>query len=101
MNIAIFSWPRSAYITIFALVVVFGFSLHWVYTETRDAYRYVGFNDGQITQKEQTLNRLQKSVIIHDCREYKTTKKPIEFLSVKADSIFLIITEGNVVQFCR
>jgi len=94
------SWPSSAYVTILVLIVLFGLALRFVYTETREAYRAVGFNDGQIDQREQTLKKIQQSVPIQDCRKYQAIFSPIEFLSVKADSVYLIAA-GNGVQFCR
>ena len=95
------SWPRSVYVTIAALIVLFGYALYRVHTETREAYRAVGFNDGQINQREQTLNLIQRSVIIQDCGQPQAASALVDFLSVKADSVYLIVGEGNRVQFCR
>lgn len=95
------SWPQSVYVTIVALIVLFGVALYFVYTETRDAYRAVGFNDGQIHQREKTLEKIQQFVAIKECRQLQAPSMPIEFLSVKAYSVYLVVTDRDRVQFCR
>jgi len=94
-------WPRSAYVTIVGLIIVFGFVLNWVYAQTKDAYRSVGFNDGQIYQQEQLLKKIQQTVTIENCNIYLATSKSIEFLTIKTDSIFLIVSSDNRAQFCH
>lgn len=94
-------WPFSAYLTIVALFVLFAVVLRCVYTETRQSYKAVGFNDGQIYQQEQLLKKIQLSVAIQECLNYQSASKPVEFLTIKADTIYMITIDGNRVQFCR
>src|SRR6185436_10311108 len=101
MTTAARPWPVNAFVMIGVLVILFIVALGLVYTHTREAYRSVGFNDGLIYQREQTLKKIERSVAIGDCRQYEQFKAPVEFTSVKSDSIFFIVTDNRSVQFCR
>jgi len=101
MKDVIRSWPISAYLTIVSLFVLFAAVLLWVYKETRQNYRAVGFNDGQIYQQEQTMKKIQRAVVIQECRDHLSVPKPVEFLTIKTDSVYMLNIDGNRVQFCR
>lgn len=94
-------WPRSAYATVLALLVACGIVLRWEYTHTRYAYRAVGFNDGQIFQQEQTAHKIQQIVPVRECEKFPGHPKATEFLSVKAESIYVIVSDDGSVRFCR
>ena len=95
------TWPRSACILSIVLIAILGFGMRIILTETRDSYRAVGFNDGQIDQRERTMEKIERLGVVEDCKKFSQTPKPIEFLSVKADSIFIIVNQGSEIHFCR
>ena len=95
------SWPRSAYAVIGAVLALCAAGAYWMYTETRSAYRAVGFNDGQIQQREQTMKLIQKSITAEDCKKLQTSKPPIELLAVKAESLYMSVADDGSVRFCR
>ena len=94
-------WPRSAYAAIVLLIVGFAVAAHWLYTETRAAYRAVGFNDGQIYQREQTMAKIRRTVTLVDCEQLQASKPPIELINVKAESLYMSIGVNDDVRFCR
>ena len=94
-------WPRSAYAAIGALLVAGSAAAYWLYTETRAAYRAVGFNDGQIHQREQTLRAIEKSAPVEDCKKRQGVKPPVELLAVKAESLYMSVAEDGSARFCR
>ena len=94
------SWPRSAYLTVVVLVALFLGVMRWVYTETREAYRAVGFNDGQIYQREQTLKTIAQALSVEDCRKYQSVPT-VEFLSVKSNSLYMLTgADKRTATFC-
>ncbi|WGG49030.1 hypothetical protein [Rugamonas sp. DEMB1] len=95
------TWPRGAYILPIVLFVIFGFGIGIIFTETRASYRAVGFNDGQIEQREQMMKKIERLGAVEECKKYRPEAKPMEFLSVKADSIFIIANERGEIRFCR
>lgn len=95
------SWPKSAYLTILTLVMVFGVTLRWTYVETRDSYRAVGFNDGQIAQRAQVVENIQRLVSVAECRQLPNASGAVEFLSVKAESVYALVSADGCLQFCR
>lgn len=95
------SWPRSVYAALAVLVVIFAFAARWLYSETRSAYRAVGFNDGQIQQREQTMATIRQSVPLVDCKQLQGTKPPVELLAVKAESLYMSVASDGAVRFCR
>lgn len=100
MNMIPKSWPRSAYLTITVLALSLVVVTYFVYTYTREAYRSVGFNDGQIYQQEQLMQSIRKSVRMHECDDYKGMRST-KFLSVKAETINALIAEDGSVRFCE
>ena len=89
--------------TVIALVVaaVLGSGAYGFYTHTREAYRAVGINDGRISQQEELLEKIRRSASIQDCTSYGLTVQRIEFLTVKAETLYLVKAEGANVQFCQ
>jgi hypothetical protein len=95
------AWPRSAYVAILGLLVISGAAAYWLHIETRAAYRAVGFNDGQIQQRAQTMAEIQKVSPVVNCKQLQTTKPPIELLAVKAESLYAVTADDGSVRFCR
>lgn len=90
-----FKWPRSVFLTFVLLIVLFGVTLYITYTHTRTAYLNVGFNNGQIAQREGVFKKIQQLVILKACQE---NQKTIEFMAVKAESINAIVINEDGVQ---
>lgn len=85
------SWPRSAYILIAVLVIVASVASYLAYSHAREAYRAVGFNDGQIHQREQILEAIEEKVKIKECsKSLGDVLEKTEFLSIKADTIYAV-----------
>ncbi|KQU76751.1 hypothetical protein ASE08_10305 [Rhizobacter sp. Root16D2] len=72
----------------------------WVHVRTRDAYRAVGFNDGRIHERELMLDKIRRSTRLEACNAHSAASA-VEFLSVKADSVYLQATDGEHLRFCR
>ena len=94
-------WPRGAYIAILLLILIATIAIAIVYNHTRAAYHAVGFNDGQIQQREKIIETIQRSVTIAECGAAQQVNEPVEFLTVKDDSLYLIPGDGKTVAFCR
>jgi hypothetical protein len=88
-------------VTIVALIFLFAVLLYATYRYTRTAYRAVGFNDGRLYQREQSMKVLERTVAIGDCASNNASDQYIEFLSVKAHSIHVRSIDGRSVIFCR
>jgi hypothetical protein len=88
-------------VTILILIMVFAIAISLVYTQTREAYIAVGFNNGQIHQREVTWKSIQSAVVIQHCQEKSLLNLPVELLAVKAESLYLITMDKEQVQFCR
>jgi hypothetical protein len=95
------AWPRSVYAALVVLLIVFAVAARWLYIETRAAYRAVGFNDGQIQQREQTMTTLRQLTQVADCKQLRGNKPPVELLAVKAESLYVVAAEDGSVRFCR
>ncbi|MBK1869952.1 hypothetical protein [Taklimakanibacter albus] len=93
-------WPRSAIVSVLLLIAIALAAPIAVYKSTRAAYHAVGINDGQIGQRQEIMDLIQKSVLVADCRTIQTPNVPIEFLTVKANSLYLIPIDGKTVAFC-
>jgi len=96
-----FPWPRSAYAVILVLIAAFAVAAYWIYAGTRSVYRAVGFNDGQIHQREQTIAAIRRTLPLADCKDLRSGSPPVEFLSAKADSLFVSVANDGTVRFCR
>ena len=101
MNTITTSWPRSAYFVIVGLVILSASALYFVYSHTREAYRSVGFNDGQIHQREQLMESVRQSMHVGECDDANVRNTPIQFLSAKADAIYVLVAEDGSVRFCQ
>lgn len=95
------SWPRSAYVAVAVLIAVFAVVAHYLYAETRSAYRAVGFNDGRIHQSEQTMAIIREAVSVVECAHLQALKPPVELLTVKAQSLYMSVTADGAVHFCK
>ncbi len=93
-------WPKSAYLTLLFISLSWVVSLYSVYHTTATAYRAVGINDGKNLQSLQLIEKINKISIIRPCNEFQTSQSPIELVSVKADTIF-IINQSGVSTFCK
>ena len=94
-------WPRSAYVVILGLLVTSILIVCLVHIKTRNAYREVGVNDGKIQQRAQTMMDIQEFFPVADCNKLRAIKPPVEFLTVKAESLYIITAEDESVLFCR
>jgi 4-hydroxy-3-methylbut-2-en-1-yl diphosphate synthase IspG/GcpE len=95
------AWPKNAVITLVALIVFFTLALFRVYTETRAAYKAVGINDGQIGQRENTLQKIRQIVPVQDCDRLSPDMERIEFLSVKTETLYIVKAGDFAVQVCE
>lgn len=95
------NWPRSAYIANLVLIFIFGCVLAWTYKTTREAYRAVGFSDGSIHQSLETSSRIEKLGAIEDCKSSAASGVPIELVTAKTESIFVVPAGRNTFSFCR
>jgi hypothetical protein len=83
-------------------MILFACSLYFTYTHTRDAYRALGFNDGQIHQGEQLMREIERSTQVGVCDHYdKARTKQTALLSVKDESVYVIPADDGSVRFCR
>jgi hypothetical protein len=89
------------YLSIAVALLVYIGSLWLVYDHTRNAYRSVGFNDGQISQRQLTIEQIERTVSVGDCRQLDRTSEIIEVVAVKADTVYLVRTDKGCLQFCR
>jgi hypothetical protein len=92
-------WPRSAMVSVLLLIVIAFAGPIIVYTNTRASYHAVGVNDGEIGQRQETLELIQKSVLVADCRTIQTPSPPIEFLTAKPTSLYLVPIDGRTAAF--
>jgi hypothetical protein len=95
------SWPRSAYVTVLLVMALCGAAVPLVYTQTREASRAVVFTDGQIHQREQTMNAIVRAAPVGDCKQVQWVSLPIELLAVKAESLYMGDAADGSVKFCR
>lgn len=93
--------PRWTCATVLLVMALFVAAVVLVYTQTREAYRAVGFNDGQIYQREQTMNAIMRAAPVEDCNQGQRVSPPIELLAVKAVSIYMVVAADGSVKFCR
>lgn len=55
---------------------------------------------GQIVQRQEIIELIQKSVLVADCRPLQTPNAPIEFLTAKPTSLYLVPIDGRTATFC-
>lgn len=94
-------WPRHMQFAMLFLTLIFAVTIYLVYLHTREAYRLVGFNDGQIHQREQLMIRIKKSMLVGDCKDIDFKGASMQFLSVKTEAIYAHISEDGNVRFCQ
>lgn len=93
--------PRISYSFLVAIIFVFSIVAFWIYIETRASYRAVGFNDGQIHQREQTIAAIRQAVPIVGCRDIQKEGRLVELISVKGESLYLSVALDGRVRFCQ
>ncbi len=94
-------WPRSAYLAIFTIIAVFSGLILLMYESTRSSYSAQGRNDGAIDQRLAIIDKLEQNVTIQKCRNLSGDPKPIEFFTLKTDTIYLVVSDKTHVSFCR
>lgn len=94
-------WPRSAVTTVSMLAVTFAITLYVTYIETRASYRAVGFNDGQIYQREMTWNRIRDTVPLSTCELEESKGKSVELIAVKSQSLYIKVSPDGSTHFCQ
>ena len=82
------------------LVAVVG-GMSMLYSNTRDAYRAVGENNGRLAEAAAVIDRISAYVEIHDCRRLSGAKNKVELVTVKTDSLYMIRSADSKVEFCR
>lgn len=95
------SWPASAYVVVLILLLLAALLQGWVYEQTRSAYRAVGFNDGRIHQREETMRLVEKNLTIPLCDSRQSAPRSVEFVSVKAVSVHTVVAGPDTAKFCR
>lgn len=93
-------WPRSAIVSVLLLIVIAFAGPIIVYPNTRASYHAVGVNDGRIGQRQEILELIQKSMLVADCRTLQTPNAPIELLTVKTTSLYLVPIDERTTAFC-
>ena len=94
------AWPVSAYVVIAGLTLCFAIALQLVHSQTRESYRAVGFNDGQIDESEQLAQSIRSMVRVSDCNEHEG-KELTKLVSVKAISIHAVAAGDGSARFCE
>ncbi|MDQ1924875.1 hypothetical protein [Massilia pseudoviolaceinigra] len=89
------TWPKSVWMSFGLFAVLAGVAMWTVYSETREAYRKVGFNTGSLSEREKVIESMRGLGLLEDCRNFRQ-QKPIEFLSVKSEQIFAVKMESGV-----
>lgn len=93
-------WPRGAIVTLALTCVALTGLSAWVYVHTREAYRAVGFNDGRIHERESMLDKIRHSTRLEACGA-RSAASAVEFVSVKAESVYLQVVDGDRIRFCQ
>jgi hypothetical protein len=94
-------WPASAFVTLAVVIIVFSISLWMTNTHTRESYRAVGFNDGRIEQRLETIENLAQIVTMEPCRDDSAGAGYVPFLAVKSEAVLIRTTDGSQATFCR
>jgi hypothetical protein len=72
-----------------------------VHIQTKESYRAVGFNDGSIHAKRFMIETIKNTVDdIYNCKDLDGSSNPVEILSVKTKSLFLVKSEDGRIEFC-
>lgn len=93
-------WPRGAIVTLLLTCVALTSVSAWVYVHTREAYRAVGFNDGRLHERELMLDKIRHSTRLEACSA-RSAASAVEFVSVKAESVYLHVVDGGHLRFCQ
>jgi hypothetical protein len=93
-------WPRGAIVTLALACIALISMAAWVHVRTRDAYRALGFNDGRIHEREVMLDKIRRSTRLEACNASPAASS-VEFLTVKAESIYLDVIDSDHVRFCQ
>lgn len=93
------AWPNSAYIAMAVVISLGGLATFWTYSVTKDSYRAIGFNEGQLEQRVQVKSKLQRILNFRDCTEFHS-RDLIDFLSVKTEIIRIVKDQNGGAYFC-
>jgi hypothetical protein len=94
-------WSRNALACIFLLIAIAIAVPVIVYMHARTAFHAAGVNDGRIQQRQEIAAIIEKAVLISDCRNSSIDAAPIELLTLKAQSLYLVPIDRNIVAFCK
>jgi predicted nucleotide-binding protein (sugar kinase/HSP70/actin superfamily) len=89
---------------IFALMIaiIYGASIFHVYSETKESYHAVGFNDGSISERILLMEKIRQTKTVHECHELENDHVLEAFLSVKAEEpIYLAFSPKGDFLFCQ
>lgn len=94
-------WSRNALACIFLLIAIAIAVPVIVYMHARAAFHAAGVNDGRNQQRQEIAAIIEKAVLVSNCRSTSTDTTPIELLTVKPQSLYLVPIDRNIVAFCR
>ena len=94
------TWPVGAYLMLAVMGGACIAATSWVYFQTRASYRAVGFNDGQLHERERILSRIRTAARLDACPQ-PSAATATEFLSLKAETLYFLPVDGKYVLFCH
>jgi hypothetical protein len=94
-------WSRNALACIFLLIAIAITVPVIVHMHARAAFHAAGLNEGRIQQRQEIAAIIEKAVLVSNCRSTSTDTTPIELLTVKAQPLYLVPIDRNIVAFCK
>lgn len=70
----------------------------FAYRMAKESYKAVGYNDGTIIQRYEIIEKLKKIKKLESCPP--SSNELIEFISVKAISVYAIKRDDGHISFC-
>lgn len=100
VNSNFFSPSRLLFYAIW--VIITSIIAFYVYFETKQSYRAVGFNDGSIIAKMEILKKIKIIVgEVDKCNMSDEDLEHIELIKVKAELLYLIKSKDGTIRFCQ
>lgn len=93
-------WKRPGVLIAIAVLLNAG-ALYGIHAHTREAYRSVGYVDGQLEQRIQTLKTIQQLTSVEKCAKGDAAPRTIPFLFVKPESFRAYKTANGDLRFCE
>lgn len=94
---------KKAFFYIAILVLIFFMALSYTYKQTRESYRSVGFNEGQLYAHEKFVSTVEALVKLNVCQlSAEERKQATEIIRIKSDSILALKGEHpSEIKLCR